>query len=156
MKIIDISTKKYPNAVAIVDDEDFEDICRFKWCRMASGYAVRNMPRVGGRRQMEYMHRRVTGNQAGIVDHANMNRLDNRKENLRVTGSQGNTANANGRSRSGFKGVTAHPGGFWRARIMVNYEQVCLGLFRDPEDAHAAYVKAAKKYFGEFARVDMR
>ena len=40
----------------------------------------------------------------------------------------------------------------WQARITVNKKQVYLGLFNTQEAAHAAYVAAAQKYFGEFAR----
>ncbi len=39
----------------------------------------------------------------------------------------------------------------WRAQIKVNYEAKCLGHFHDPAEAHAAYMKAAREYFGEFA-----
>jgi hypothetical protein len=35
---------------------------------------------------------------------------------------------------------------------MVNWKQISLGVYKTPEEAHAAYVVAAKQYFGEFAR----
>lgn len=98
------------------------------------------------------MHRRIMGDPDGIVDHANRDPLDNRKANLRVTNRQGNAANMRTKGRVGLKGVTAHPRGRWRARIMVNGKQICLGLHDTPEDAHAAYCLAAKAHFGEFAR----
>lgn len=150
MKTIDISTPRHQKTFAIVDDEDYEDLVRFKWYMGKNGYAARNIPRPA--RGIEYMHRRIMGSPCGLVDHANQAKLDNRRSNLRITDRQGNAANMRTKSRAGLKGVTAHPGGWWRARIMVDGKQVCLGLHATPEAAHSAYADAAKKYFGEFAR----
>jgi hypothetical protein len=54
-------------------------------------------------------------------------------------------------NRSGFKGVFAYRGK-WRATISKNGKSVLLGTYPTPQAAHAAYVAAARKLFGEFAR----
>lgn len=36
---------------------------------------------------------------------------------------------------------------------VVNYKRKTLGCYDTAEEAHAAYVAAAEKHFGEFARV---
>ena len=64
--------------VALIDDEDFERLNQYPWC-VTNGYAMR---KVGG--EAVYMHREILG--AGPdqeCDHANLNRLDNHRTNLR-------------------------------------------------------------------------
>lgn len=90
-----------------------------------------------------------------FIDHINMRRDDNRLSNLRPCTQAQNNANCHARShnKSGFKGVAFHPkSGRWHALISVNKKQRRLGCFATPEEAHAAYLKAANESFGEFAR----
>jgi hypothetical protein len=71
---------------ALVDDEDF---ARFRWCFRAEqnkveGYAVRHV-RVDGRQKLEYLHRAIANPPPGYeVVFANHNKLDCRRENMRV------------------------------------------------------------------------
>lgn len=110
--------------------------------------------------QTYYAHRLAwfyaTGEIPPEVDHINGKRDDNRLCNLRpVTFSQ-NSQNSklNGANSSGHKGVHWHKGTKkWRAVIWVKRKPKHLGLFTDVKEAAAAYAKAAKKYFGEFARL---
>jgi hypothetical protein len=88
------------------------------------------------------------------VDHRNLDRADNRWVNLRHASRSENNANTPRRrdNSSGSKGVGFHKGkSKWRARIRVNGRQFHLGYFEAPEEAHQAYVGAARKYFGAFA-----
>lgn len=83
------------------------------------------------------------------VDHINMDRSDNRWENLReATNSQNGmnrTAQSNNRG-SGVKGVTKHKQGKgYCARIMANGVEHYLGYFQTIAEAKSAYEAAAKK-----------
>jgi len=93
----------------------------------------------------------------GMIDHSNGNPSDNRFINLRVTDSSGNNRNSRKRktNKSGYKGVSFfRKTEKWRASIVYNRRNISLGLFENPEDAHKAYVEAAKRLHGDFARFD--
>lgn len=88
------------------------------------------------------------------IDHIDCDRGNNGWANLRAaTHSQNNANKAPRKNNSGFKGVWLHrSSGLWHARIKVDTKEISLGYFRAREVAHEAYVHAANKYFGEFAR----
>jgi hypothetical protein len=91
---------------------------------------------------------------AGDIDHINNNRSDNRFSNLRPATRSLNIANSTKKksNSSGFKGVSfSKANRKWFAKITVNYRQQSLGYFNTPQEAHAAYVHAAREAFGEFA-----
>ena len=89
------------------------------------------------------------------VDHIDLNRGNNRIDNLRSATTQENQRNTRARrnNSSGFKGVVYEKDrGTWRALICLDRKKIHLGRFSTPEAAHAAYKKAADKHHGEFAR----
>ena len=58
-------------------------------------------------------------------------------------------------STTGYKGVTFHKRDkAWQAQIRVNGKCKYLGFFKTPELAYAAYCKAAKELYGDFARFE--
>jgi len=145
-------------AVAIVDDEDYEDLSKYKWCLNNNGYAVRASPgRRGDKRPLVLMHRSIMGLEYGDkndVDHVSGERLDNRRTNLRVCSRAENLRNKRRTSnnKSGYKGVYWHRGmKKWHTRIMCNFVLHDLGFFETPELAHSAYCEAADRLHGEFA-----
>ena len=90
-----------------------------------------------------------------LVDHKNRNRLDNRKENLRLCTNQQNLQNREAQRNNKLRNKGVH----WRkdikkfhARIQVNGRKINLGYFNVLGDADSAYRNAEEKYFGEFAR----
>jgi hypothetical protein len=77
---------------AIVDDEDYERIAKFKWyCSVENGnrYAKRGQYIAGSYRSVSIgMHHEVLNIKPDkfiVPDHKNRNGLDNRKSNLKLT-----------------------------------------------------------------------
>lgn len=76
--------------VALVDDEDYEELNKYKWYGVKTGsngtggpYACRSGPRNEDPRRKIYMHRVIMNCPKGMeVDHGNHKTLDNRKCNL--------------------------------------------------------------------------
>jgi hypothetical protein len=89
------------------------------------------------------------------LDHINQDRTDNRISNLRKACRSTNGANRSKQKNntSGFKGVVQYwrNPSRWVAQIQVNGKNYYLGIHDTKEKAHKAYLKAAKKHFGEFA-----
>ena len=92
---------------------------------------------------------------SGEVDHIDTDGTNNVWTNLRDSthGQNGRNTGIRPNNTSGFKGVSRH-GARWRAYIAVNYQRSHLGTFDTKEEAYAAYVAAAARLHGEFARVD--
>jgi len=155
-----MSKIKVGNNHAIVDQEDLGLLNKYSWHLHSCGYAawrgIKN-----GEKQSIYMHRLLTNAPKGLeVDHINMNRLDNRKVNLRVCNKGQNRLNENAKkgSKSKYKGVYYNntPGRRkrWVAQIGMNRSLKNLGYFYTEEEAAKAYDKAAKDLHGEFGRLN--
>lgn len=151
--------------VAIVDDEDFEEISKYKWYCDATGYAVREQSLGNSKSKMVRMHRIVNKTPDGLeTDHINGNKLDNRKENLRNCNHAENSRNTkkkNGSSvykgvhlatrRSKKNGIIWHS---WLAEIKKDKKYYFIGYFKIESDAAKAYDKKAIELHGEFVRLN--
>lgn len=88
----------------------------------------------------------------GQVDHKNCNRADDRWGNLRLASHTENTANAQLRrdNKTGFKGVRLFHGRF-QVRVGAGGKHH-VGTFDTLDEARLAYIAAAKRLYGDFAR----
>lgn len=125
---------------AVVDDED-AGLLQYRW-HLIQGYAYR-AERHGRKMQQYAMHREILGLGPGDpeVDHWNLDKLDNRRCNLRPSTRALNNQNTTARkgARSKYRGVSFHKkSGKWQARVRVNGELHHLGLHPTEEEAFAA------------------
>ena len=145
----------------IVEPEDYYRFRDFRWCVSGNGtsyYAVRNAKTGPFLTKTVSLHREIMNFPDGlIVDHRNGDSLDNRRENLRIATQSQNMQNrrkkANASSR--FIGVCFKKREcLWVAQMKYKKERLWLGRFDNEIDAAKAYDTAAKKYYGEFAKLN--
>jgi hypothetical protein len=91
------------------------------------------------------------------IDHKDCNPLNNSFDNLRESSHAENCRNTKIRrhNTTGAKGVFIDKRQNlkkWRVRIAVNNKVINIGRFYTLDEARAAYIQAAKRYHGEFAR----
>ncbi len=142
-------------ACTLVDDTDFAFLSQWRWRKNNKGYVVRSET-VNGQRVYLNLHRVLLNALRGLyVDHINGNKLDNRRSNLRLCTQSQNQANRrlHRNNSSGFKGVT-NRGSRWHARIWVREQQIHLGYHATAYRASLVYDHAARRFFGEFARLN--
>lgn len=140
---------------AIVDDEDYDELSRYKWCAYGN-HGNFYAKRANGVFKQVLMHRQILDAPDGMdVDHIDGNGLNNAKENLRVCLTSENNRNVQKRSdnSSGFKGVSLKKGKYI-AQIQVDGHKMHVGSFSTPQEAAKAYDDAAVKYHQEFARTN--
>jgi hypothetical protein len=142
--------------VALVDDEDFGWISKYKWYYGSGGYPCRGVDVGNANVVIFLMHRLIMrAGEGQKVDHINGDTCDNRRENLRFADSSQNGANRRKTTRpksSQYKGVHRMPQGTpWQARISVRGKKYNLGRYHTEEEAARAYDAAAVEHFGEYA-----
>lgn len=139
---------------ALVDDEDYNTISKFKWCAHRPRNVTYASARIG--HKMVYLHRFLMP-WIPRIDHYDGNGLNNQRSNLRSATRSENGCNR-GRNKnniSGFKGVSwFKKTNQWRARIGLDGRDRLLGYFDDPTAAAKTYDKAARRLHGKFAHTN--
>ena len=150
MKRIKLTRGKY----AFVDNKDFIRLNKFKWCAHFDGWNWYAKRRKTGPRTQNLtilMHQSILScSKKQEIDHKNHNGLDNRRSNLRLATHQQNVQNRIYTPQTGIQKI----GKKYRTRISVCGKKIHLGMFTTKAAATIAYKKAAKKYFGDFKKID--
>jgi hypothetical protein len=144
-----------------VDPDVYYRLGHYRWFTVGNKrkmYAERSIKTGPNETKMERLHRVIMN--AGpetIIDHRDGNSMNNLIENLRPATHSQNNCNVPKR-----KNTTSHYKGVyfdkkrkrWRVYIKFNKKKIYLGTFESEIDAALAYDRAAKKYQGEFARLN--
>lgn len=159
---------------AMVDDEDYDWLCKFNWFANVQKHGVRAVKNKTESDAHTKMHRMILGitDKKILVDHKDGNTLNNQRSNLRACNAKQNACNAKSarNSTSKYLGVSLQKTVLkrktktfgertyiytaWRATIFQNYKQISLGRFKTEQEAALAYNIAAKNIHGEFANLN--
>ena len=120
----------------LVSDQDYEVLSQYSWF-INNGYAYN--------KKIGYMHRVILNTPKGLVtDHKNGNRLDNRRENIRVATRSQNAANKPLRNP-----INWHKN-CWRTKITKDGKKYWK-YSKDKSKLIAWRKQKAKELYGEFA-----
>lgn len=144
--------------VALIDDIDAE-LSKLRWhaLKVQGGfYAARTVSKKAVLLHREILERIIDRllTKTEHVDHISGDKLDNRRNNLRIATRSQNLSNRGRPSNntSGLKGAFWHKHNKkWMSSIGVNGRRKYLGYFDTPEEAHEAYCTAAQELHGAFA-----
>ncbi len=169
MKLIPLTQGQF----AMVDDEDYDYLMQWKWHaskqKTENYYAIRSeqLHEYIGRKQGKvYIHREVMKilDKKTFIDHEDRNGLNCQKSNLRICTTSQNQMNklSKKNSTSKYKGVShqkVKKWQYWQCYIMHENKHTYLGTFpythHGEIQAALAYNKAAIKYHGEFANLNI-
>ena len=142
--------------VALVDAADYERVSRYRWCASRVGHQWYAQRRYRG--TTIRMHQFIMNPPKGmIVDHANGNGLDNRRDNLRLCTKLENAWNHGRRKEEGagsqYIGVypCQRPPGKWCIKVQCDGEVTNLGSFDTDIEAARARDRKALELHGEYA-----
>jgi len=154
MKLIELTQGQ----VAIVDDIDYDYVNQFNWfCQ--SKYALRIPYSNSGKRVHIFLHHVIAGytdlhrKNKLVVDHIDGNTFNNQRANLRIVTHRVNSQNKNIHRQGRLLGAVFETKfdkkynrryEYWSARIQIKGKSKRLGLFKTEQEAHEAYISAAK------------
>lgn len=145
------------STIFLIDVEDKILVEKYAWSLKESGYIFRKEDY-----NYIYLHKEIVKCyfKETEVDHKSVNKLDNRKNNLRVCSHQENMENkfkANIKNpTSKYKGVSYRKdSNAWCARITPrDKKQINLGIFKTEESAASCYAFYSNLLHGSFGRSD--
>lgn len=132
-----INSKKYGGIAVFIDIDDIERLKPYSW--WLRDFEKKTIATIINNKKI-YLHRFITNCPVGlVVDHINHNRVDNRKENLRVCTQKENMNNLYPNCKGGkyiFK-----VGNKFRVQVPNNGKNKHLGMFQTLKEAQIAVNK---------------
>ncbi len=138
----------------LIDEEDYIRVAQkgYYFCNSDRGYVILKKPLGGNKYKEVYLHRFIMDFPKDLqVDHINRDKLDNRKENLRICTGAENSRNRE-QNKGNFKGVHySKKNRNWVAQITKDYHVYHLGSFSTEIEGAIAYNQKAIELHGEYA-----
>ena len=124
----------------ICDADDWEWLKKYCWSKTNDGYQE---ARINGKNRL-FHHMILPDCPHGMVrDHINLNKMDNRKENLRIVTYSVNNYNRRNRNKYGYKGITKSGNNYYVVKH-VNGKKVYHGGYKILEEA----IERSKELYG--------
>jgi hypothetical protein len=151
-----------PDTVTQLSERDAAYFSEWEW-RLHNGYAARFLSAEDGTPRKEpvciFLHRAILQAPPGrlVVDHRNGDRLDNRRENLRLVTRAINNCNKKSKGQQGFIGITRDRSRSRKpyvAQIASGGTGRTIGRYETPEEAAWAYDTVARQVHGEGCRLN--
>jgi hypothetical protein len=159
------------NGEEVIIDRIDADLMQYNWSVNKGGCVVRYIKKENGKYDAILIGREILERILGRellsghkeeVDHKDLNKLNNKRSNLRLASRSQNSVNKKkvgetwrGKCSSQYKGVSWHTKRqVWQAKMQINGKAVWLGYYNDEIAAARAYDKEMLKHFGEFAQLN--
>ncbi len=133
----------------VVDDVDVNLVNQYTWSVAGGGYPMTHI-----NKRRVYLHELLMGKaeKPFMWDHIDRNRLNNRRNNLRLVTNKENSRNfrTHSNNTSGITGVYwVKRKNKWMSYITVDKKMIGLGYFADKTVAAQARQEAEKRYWGK-------
>ncbi len=152
-----LTSRKVDSSEVLVSPED-KDLLEYSLATNSRGYLMTGTRKYGHRKIHKIVAERMNliadRTNKLQIDHINRNRLDNRRENLRLVEQRTNMNNVDFVLNSKgyhFQKKTNK----YRVQIGNYGKKIFVGLFDTPEEARAAYVEAKNKLLTKLGLTDL-
>ena len=142
----------------LISISDYDLVSKYTWRVSPYNYVETTTYDKGNRKNLRLSRLLTDCPSNMVVDHINNNRLDNRRENLRVCTSQQNNLNVKkySTSKSKYKGVTfCKNTNKWRAKTKHLGKTISLGYYDTEEEGALAYNKYMLEHHKNFAQLNI-
>lgn len=144
---------------ALISKSDYLNTIKYKWYlgkdQYPMAYKQKGVSIIRGKsmkmHKFIYRSNNIPIQKGYVIDHINHDKLDNRKDNLRICTPKENSYNTSKRKNKKFKGVKLMSNGTYCAIISKDGKRHQITNIKSEEEAAKIYDMMAEELFGEYA-----